>query len=458
MSLQLAVIMVPVLLGMMGFAIDLGCLYLIRGELNQAASAMALAAAAQLVGTSASLDNATSAAQQSLDNTNNLANKYNFGSLEIGQTTGNLTSTVKSPGLFRHRRRRHRLLRQQRDAGRRHYRAPLCTACGIGPFAVAALDASDTVNLGCGNPTAGTLYTLAFECTPTFGPTGVTAPPALVGTVVQYVIINRYDTASALDQTQQLYEDGAQGLVASLDPNPTGSPVPLACAGINDASETIWASAVPTTCTTVALNASVSEVLCGLYSRFNNSAPPAVCSTDVTDFADLSAAYLPDTDLVTGEADSYISYVGNGRRIITVPIVNALATNAAATMTVLGFWLFFLEPNPDGSYVNPAAPHRSSRVGSTTTSGLAAPSPYLPARESWCCTNDARAQRQHGSGSGDVDAGALSPRFRRHPARQDHLPVLHASQDRVRHRALGVDRERRQLLPRRQRHLGPGGH
>src|SRR5690348_17892366 len=37
MSIQLLVILVPVLFGMMGFAIDLGRLYLIRAELNQAA-------------------------------------------------------------------------------------------------------------------------------------------------------------------------------------------------------------------------------------------------------------------------------------------------------------------------------------------------------------------------------------------------------------------------------------
>src|SRR5204863_116838 len=53
MSIQMLVIMVPVLFGMMGFAIDLGRLYLVRGELSQAANAMALAAAAQLNGTTA---------------------------------------------------------------------------------------------------------------------------------------------------------------------------------------------------------------------------------------------------------------------------------------------------------------------------------------------------------------------------------------------------------------------
>jgi Flp pilus assembly protein TadG len=390
MSLQLAVVMVPVLFGMMGFAIDLGRLYLVRGELNQAATAMALAAAAQLVGTSASLDNATAVAQQSLDNTNNLGNKYNFGSLVIGQSAGNLTSTVNAPAFFATiadatgssgstgtqadgTTARHVEISVTADAPLLFWgilplgqslktsiagqalagiSAPLCTACGIAPFAVAALDSTDTVNFGFGDPTAGTLYTFAFDCIRS-GTT--TAPTALIGSVVEYVLINRYDTANAtLDETQQLYKDGAQGLLASFDPNPTGSPVPLACAGINDASEAIWASAVPTSCTALSLNASVSEALCGLYSRFDNTAPPAVCSTDVTDFADLSAIYQPDTDIVTGETDLYISYTGNGRRIITVPIVSTLATTASATMTVLGFRQFFLEPNPDGSYLNPA--------------------------------------------------------------------------------------------------------
>ena len=395
MSLQLLVVMVPVLLGMMGFAIDLGRLYLIRGELNQAANAMALAAATQLVGTSASLDNATAAAQQSLDNTNNLANKYNFGSLVIGQTTGNLTSTVNDPAFFatvadatgasgstgtqadgttaRHvaisltadaplllwsvlpvGKSRKTPIAGQAIAG---ISAPLCTACGIEPLAIAALDSTDTVNFGFGDPTAGNLYTFAFECTRT---STITGPPTLTGPVVQYVIINRYDTANAtLDETQQLYKDTAQGLVASSDPNPTGSPVPLACAGINDASETMWASAVPSPCSAVvAPSGSVSEAICGLYSRFDNSAPPAVCSTFVTDFAGLSALYPPDTDIVTGEADLYTStYTGNRRRIITIPIVDVLATSSTATMTVLGFRQFFLEPNPDGSYPNPSDPY-----------------------------------------------------------------------------------------------------
>ena len=59
--------LVPVFFGLMGFALDLGRLYLIRGELNQAASAMALAAASQLIGTAAATDTATNIANQLLD-------------------------------------------------------------------------------------------------------------------------------------------------------------------------------------------------------------------------------------------------------------------------------------------------------------------------------------------------------------------------------------------------------
>jgi hypothetical protein len=36
--------------------------------------------------------------------------------------------------------------------------------------------------------------------------------------------------------------------------------------------------------------------------------------------------------------------------------VNALTTSTAATMMVLGFRQFLLEPNPDGSYPNPTDP------------------------------------------------------------------------------------------------------
>jgi Flp pilus assembly protein TadG len=90
------VLLVPVMLGIMGFAVDLGRLYLIRGELTHAAEAMAIAAASKLIGTETGLTNATAAAQATLDDTTGHGNKYNFGSLLIGGSTDLLTSTVSA--------------------------------------------------------------------------------------------------------------------------------------------------------------------------------------------------------------------------------------------------------------------------------------------------------------------------------------------------------------------------
>ena len=88
MTVQLAIILVPVIFGLMGFALDLGRLYLIRGELNQAASAMAMAAAAQLNGTSAAVTSAASAANALIDPMQADSNKYNFGALVPGVGDG----------------------------------------------------------------------------------------------------------------------------------------------------------------------------------------------------------------------------------------------------------------------------------------------------------------------------------------------------------------------------------
>ena len=232
--------------------------------------------------------------------------------------------------------------------------SPLCVACQIEPFAIAAIDSSDTINFGFGDPAAGNLYTFYSSCT------GTPLPATLAATapLLPYVIVNRYDTGNAtLDETQQAYIDGANGLIQSQDPNPTGSAVPIGCVGVNDAAETLWASAIPGTCSALLPPSTVVNALCGLYSRFDNTNPAAVCQADVTDFADVSAPFLPDSDISTGESDLYTSYVGSGRRIVTVPVVTALATTTTATMTVLGMRQFFLEPNPDGTFFTAADPN-----------------------------------------------------------------------------------------------------
>ena len=393
MSLQLAVILVPVIFGFFGFALDLGRLYLIRGELNQAANSMAVRAASQLIGTTTAADNM----QAAIGSTNGPAYYYNFGTIALGGGTGNLTSTINSPTCFATVADASSGTGQTTDCGSETAKfvqismtaqapllffsllpggesrrtpiaaqaiagisAPLCTACGIVPLAIAALDASDTVNFGF-DSTFSVLYTLSQSCT------GTPAPINLVGTssvgpagltTVPYVLINRFDTSNATlpDEFDQAYVYGANGLTASVNQTPnalTANPAtPAACMNIND-TEQLWASAVPPTCARPTPQAT-QALLCGMYSRLDNASTPAACTTAVTDFDALSPSYLPDPDVAANEAPPYSAYTGNGRRIITVAIVDTLAANTTAPMTVLGFRQFLVVPNSDGTFLNPA--------------------------------------------------------------------------------------------------------
>ena len=49
-AIQILVILVPVVFALMGFALDLGILYSVKGELKSAAESMALAATGQQIG------------------------------------------------------------------------------------------------------------------------------------------------------------------------------------------------------------------------------------------------------------------------------------------------------------------------------------------------------------------------------------------------------------------------
>jgi Flp pilus assembly protein TadG len=373
------VILVPVIFGFMGFALDLGRLYLIRGELNQAASAMALAAAQRLVGAAA----ANALVQNVLPAPigNGPSYTYNFGALTLGQPAGNLTSSIAplcfdtvtdavagangtsdcstatavqitvsadAPllfwGLLPVAQSRTTPVAAQAVAG---ISAPLCTGCGIVPIAVPALNAADPVDFGF-DPSKSTVYTLYYTCV------GTPLPVPLAGTSasIQYALINRYDTASALPQSDQLFLYGAQGLQASADPTPNTCTVapstPFACVNVGDC-EQLWPSASAVSCSSAPANASVEAALCGLYSRLDDPANMGVCSAVVADLAVLAPAALPDTDLTPGETPPYSAYLGNGRRLITVAIVSG----SSGAMTVLGFRQFLIQPNPDGSLFNP---------------------------------------------------------------------------------------------------------
>jgi len=377
MSLQMLVILVPVVFGLMGFAMDLGRLYLIRGELNQAANAMALAAAAQLAGTSSSADtNINNAAQQAINSTN--GNFYNFGGTPIPSASatincfatladasannqGATTDCASAPPVFvqaaisapapllfwsllPNGQSRTTTVASYAVAG---MSAPLCTGCGIVPFAVMAADPSgaDPVDWGF---VQNSLYTFYYSC-------NGTAPAALAGTPVPYVILNRVDPN--FDEFDQMFRQGAQGIQGSTASNPSAclanTSTPFACVNIGDI-ESLPASnnANPGSCTASAPPSDVTAALCGVESRVD-TAYPSNCTTAVTDFAALSAALLPDID--PAYYTDYSGYSGNGRRLMTVAVVNTLAADntCSAAMTVLGFRQFLVDPPADGLTFSP---------------------------------------------------------------------------------------------------------
>jgi len=346
------VILGPVLLGLIGFAVDLGMLYSAKGELKTGASAMALAAAQQLIGTDAAATAAGTAAQIT-------SNNYYFNGFPIGQTTGNLNSTVSDPeysasladalggggggassASSRYARvtvtgqvqllfwslipivsDRRVTVQTTALAG---ISAPLCQACSIEPFAVTPLDANDMTDFGF---TRGTKYSFAYSCS------GTPAPPLLSpGTqTVSYLLLNRWDQMSSFDESSQAFQDGAGGV-----PGSTNSA--QACFRINT-SETIWVSATVNACTATAVAATVADSMCGMETRFETPTA-AVCST-ISNIDTLTSIYPADTDIM--DHDVYSDYTGAGRRVITIPVVDQLS--ASDSMMVLGFRQFLVIPS-----------------------------------------------------------------------------------------------------------------
>jgi hypothetical protein len=211
--------------------------------------------------------------------------------------------------------------------------APLCLACGIEPFTVAAVNQSDTTDFGF---VPGTVYSFAYQCTvipPSPGNPGAPPPPILGGASasLSYLLINRFDQTNTVfpDEHSQAYQDGAGGM-------PGNTNQAQACFRINNV-EQVWASAPINRCN-IPVTLTTTSAICGLDARFDSSAPTA-CS-NVTSIDTLSTVYPQDTDINSYTA--YTDYAGNGRRLITIPIVDQLSATA---MTVLGFRQFLLQPN-----------------------------------------------------------------------------------------------------------------
>ena len=373
-ALQILVILVPVLFGLIGFAIDLGIIYVAKGELKTAANSMALAAAGQLIGTDVATGSASAAALLTVQNGANVGNKYNFNGLAIGQTNGTLESTVPPPAYYATAASaiaasanggvgavggsqakyvvstvtgqiplvfwnflpivtsRNITVVATAVAG---ISEPLCTACSIELFAVAAIDQTDTTDFGY---ILNELYSFTYLCT------GTPAPPILTGATQQinYVLLNRLDPNAVAfpSEDSQVFRDAAGGM-----PGNTNSAV--ACFFVNN-TEPIWANAAPVACSAAAPAAVVTDAMCGLDTRFE--VPTNGVCLAITGFDTLSTSYSPDTDMNT--YTTYTDYTGDGRRIITIPIVDAIS--ATANMTVLGFRQFLVMPNSGATALSPA--------------------------------------------------------------------------------------------------------
>ncbi len=382
MSFQVLVILVPVLLGFIGFAVDLGRLYMVRSELKNAANAMAISAAQQLIGTSAATGNASAISLLTVETDSGYGNKYDFAGLNINDSGGNYVSTVVDPTYYAAAADALGSSGSTADSTTAKYvklqitgeapiifwsflslaqdrkvnviaqavagiSAPLCTGCAVDPIAIGALvtDGSDTVDFGF---VPGTRYTFAFSCNGNPVATGLTG----AAQVVPYLILDRYNQGAQLfpEEDAQLFWIGTQGLppVNPYDSSLVNTAgLPLGCIQVG-ALEAPWASAAPQACAVPTPQPFVLNYTCGLAGRFDPNVPDACAN--IAEVGTISTINAADTDLT--DLDDYTAYVGNMRRIITVPIVDAL--NAGGNMTVLGFRQFLLEPDPGNTTITPS--------------------------------------------------------------------------------------------------------
>ncbi|HYM10180.1 MAG TPA: pilus assembly protein TadG-related protein [Bryobacterales bacterium] len=369
------VLLVFVLFAFLGFAVDLGRLYLIKGELHTAAETFALAAANQLIGTN-SADTAAATAISTAQNADDSGdNRYNFAGTQIG-SSGHLTSEIEDPQIFSTYNdatsgdsgatsdaasARYARIIVRADAPLTFWQflpvarsgitsietsavagisAPLCTVCGAPPLAIVQRDPNDATDFGF---LQGQKYTFYIQCTG--------APPtALAGAPsdIQYTLLNRALEDSS-DPDQQIFELLAGGIPAPSFPVSGDSN--LACPTIGTTELRLPTVSVAA-CTAAQRGTDARDALCGLNARLDPAPNPA-CSP-ITDVDTLIQSFPPDTDI--DSHDDYTDYAGNGRRILTVAIVDTIPFAVTGTMNVLGFRQFLLEPNPDATELNPIDP------------------------------------------------------------------------------------------------------
>jgi hypothetical protein len=337
------VILVPVLFGFMGFAVDLGRLYMIRGELKTAADAMALAAAQQLIGTADADARATDALEVAR------TNRYDYGGMLVGETTGNFTSTVEwafsgdLDGAIPVDTAQNRYARVTitADAPLVFFRlfaiaqegrtqvmtrsvagvsAPLCTACGIEPIVISRFNPAvdDLEHFGF---TIGDSYQFGHKCT---------GPNQPQPGYQRYVLLDRFSTIpTGLPQDAAL-RAGAFGLSTIAGPA-SGCVRATTLTSTEESPLFVQTAACPLAGNPTQPPELVTRFLCGLSSRTGDSGG---CD---------EGAFSSDSDTLSTD---YPSYTGDLRRVITAIIVDedlgGTTTVPPDQVTVLGFRQFLV--------------------------------------------------------------------------------------------------------------------
>jgi Flp pilus assembly protein TadG len=363
--------------GFLVMATDFGRLYLIQAELQTGADAAALAAATRLVGTSTAAVNADAQMTASFDSTTGNDNRFNLRLNPIGVSggTGLVTETVIDyfltladalanvnggqtgsidwgTGLYPKYARVQitaqapvtfvpllgSTLNTQPSitvAAVAGLSAPICSACGIDGLAVVdQSEGEDTINFGFTPGQFYTLYLTPAQQTPNAPATPMTLPGT--ESIVPYVILYHIPVGlQGLDLDGALFEIGAGGLSNSPGLDPPG----IITIGLSE-------TAYPELAGNTAAGASTGQdILCGLNTRFGVDPSLNNCGTAAGgEFLELAVLFGSDTDLAaetadtTGLQDYSTEYIGNLRRILTVPVVDA-----ADTLTVLNFRQFLIE-------------------------------------------------------------------------------------------------------------------
>jgi Flp pilus assembly protein TadG len=360
-----------VVLGFLTLAVDVGRMYLIQGELQNAADAAALAAALQLNGTTNALTHADDSVTASFDSTTGNDNRFNLrqnsievpaglianrettyfanhddavGNLNGGQAGGvewdsgmypkyvRVQITAQAPVVFAP------LLTRLSDtlpsitvsavAG---VSSPMCAVCGIEPLAIVdPSQGTDPLHFGFVRGQFYTLYLDTSQQTPN-APVAATALQDTVG-VAPYVVLNHLPAGGAnLDIDAQMFVMGANGI--SRSENVTAETI-----------EVVYPDLVDNVAAPIG-----QDILCGLNTRFGVDPSENACSTLVNgELAALASSFGADSDLGAetyaagvGLQDYATEYDGSTRRVITVPVIDALDS-----LNVLGFRQFLLEMSP----------------------------------------------------------------------------------------------------------------